>query len=483
MFNCLAIDIGAGSGRVMRCTISDDSTVSLEEVSRFPNDSAVRDGHLRWNLADLMRDIKAGLEKGAKERKPDAVAVDTWGVDYVLLDARKNLLADPVCYRDSRTSGLAAEFNAAFGRDRISRLTGTQIMDINTVYQLYAQAKENPAYAEKADQLLFIPDYIASRLCGAYHNEFTIASTSQLLNCSTADWADELLDAVNLPRHCVRSLTLPGTKIGDCAFSGIDALKGVPFVMVGSHDTASGVAAAPARGTDWAYIASGTWCLTGIESPVALPTPRAIELNFTNEGGVAGTWRVLKNLTGFWILRGLKADVAPDLSYDELMAKAWNSAPFRSLFNPNDALFFNPESMKSAADAFFTRSGQPLPDSPGAYIRSFLESLALLFRKTIREADSISGRTTRVVHLMGGGAQNPQLCQATANATGCLVMAGPVEATALGNGMMQAIACGVLPDLAAARKLIRDSFRPAVYEPCDTAAWDEAALKFEKIVK
>lgn len=485
MFNCLAIDIGAGSGRIMRCTVSDAGKVELTEISRFPNNSREVDGALRWDVGALVADIKAGLAKGAAEMKPDAVAVDTWGVDYLFLDKDGNRLADPVCYRDPRTVGLDKEFVEKFGKERLQRLTGIQIMNINTLFQLYAECKANPDYAAKAEHFVFVPDYIAYCLSGVIANEFTIASTSQLLDCAKADWSDELLEAVRLPRRCVKPLTQPGTKIGTCDFSGVKGLEGVPCVMVGSHDTASGVAAAPATGDEnWAYVASGTWCLTGIESPKALATPLAAELNFTNEGGVAHTYRVLKNLTGFWILRGLKDDVAKDVSYDDVMKLAETEArKFRCFYNPNHSLFFNPESMKASVDEFMKMSGQPLPETPAEYIETFLESLALLFRKTIEEADSVSGKKTEVIHLMGGGAQNSTLCQYTADATGCTVMAGPVEATAIGNAMLQAIAVGKIDSVQSARKLIRTSFAPEVYTPKNKAAWDEAAVRFAEIMK
>ena len=486
MFNCLAIDIGAGSGRIMRCTISDAGKVDLTEIARFPNNSREVDGVLRWDIEALITDIKAGLAKGAAEQKPDAVAVDTWGVDYLLLDKEGNRLADPACYRDPRTVGLDAEFVERFGKERLQRLTGIQIMNINTLFQLYAESRANADYAARAEHFLFVPDYIAYRLSGVIANEFTIASTSQLLDCAKADWSDELLEAVRLPRRCVKPLTQPGTRIGTCDFSGVKGLEGVPCVMVGSHDTASGVATAPAVGEkNWAYIASGTWCLTGIESPKALATPRAAELNFTNEGGVAHTYRVLKNLTGFWILRGLKEDVAKELSYDRMMEEAVRARKFRCFYNPNHPLFFNPESMKDAVDEFMRKSGQVLPETPAEYIETFLESLALLFRRTIAEADSISGKKTEVIHLMGGGAQNPVLCQYTADATGCTVMAGPVEATAIGNAMLQAIAVGKLDSVASARRLIRSSFEPDVYTPRRDCAgqWEEAAVRFAEIMK
>lgn len=486
MFNCLAIDIGAGSGRIMRCTISDAGKVDLTEIARFPNNSREVDGVLRWDIEALITDIKAGLANGAAEQKPDAVAVDTWGVDYLLLDKEGNRLADPACYRDPRTVGLDAEFVERFGKERLQRLTGIQIMNINTLFQLYAESRANADYAARAEHFLFVPDYIAYRLSGVIANEFTIASTSQLLDCAKADWSDELLEAVRLPRRCVKPLTQPGTRIGTCDFSGVKGLEGVPCVMVGSHDTASGVAAAPAVGEkNWAYIASGTWCLTGIESPKALATPRAAELNFTNEGGVAHTYRVLKNLTGFWILRGLKEDVAKELSYDQMMEEAVRARKFRCFYNPNHPLFFNPESMKDAVDEFMRKSGQVLPETPAEYIETFLESLALLFRRTIAEADSISGKKTEVIHLMGGGAQNPVLCQYTADATGCTVMAGPVEATAIGNAMLQAIAVGKLDSVASARRLIRSSFEPDVYTPRRDCAgqWEEAAVRFAEIMK
>lgn len=486
MFNCLAIDIGAGSGRIMRCTISDAGKVDLTEIARFPNNSREVDGVLRWDIEALITDIKAGLAKGAAEQKPDAVAVDTWGVDYLLLDKEGNRLADPACYRDPRTVGLDAEFVERFGKERLQRLTGIQIMNINTLFQLYAESRANADYAARAEHFLFVPDYIAYRLSGVIANEFTIASTSQLLDCAKADWSDELLEAVRLPRRCVKPLTQPGTRIGTCDFSGVKGLEGVPCVMVGSHDTASGVAAAPAVGEkNWAYIASGTWCLTGIESPKALATPRAADLNFTNEGGVAHTYRVLKNLTGFWILRGLKEDVAKEISYDRMMEEAVRARKFRCFYNPNHPLFFNPESMKDAVDEFMRKSGQVLPETPAEYIETFLESLALLFRRTIAEADSISGKKTEVIHLMGGGAQNPVLCQYTADATGCTVMAGPVEATAIGNAMLQAIAVGKLDSVASARRLIRSSFEPDVYTPRRDCAgqWEEAAVRFAEIMK
>lgn len=483
MFNCLAIDIGAGSGRIMRCTISDAGKVGLDEIARFPNENRESNGRLRWNVEKLIADIKAGLAKAAAEMKPDAVAVDTWGVDYVFLDKNGKKLDDPVCYRDTKMVGMANDFNSGFGRERIQKITGIQVMDINTVYQLHVQCRENPDYAEKAEHLLFVPDYIAYAMTGKIANEFTIASTSQLLDCAACDWSDDILNAVRLPRRCVKPLTQPGTVIGTCDHSGVKGLEGVPFVMVGSHDTASGVAATPAIGENWAYVASGTWCLTGIESGKALATPAAAALNFTNEGGVAHTWRVLKNLTGFWILRGLKEELGKDIPYNDLMLEAEKVPKFRSLYNPNHQLFFNPKSMKDSVDEFMKMTGQPIPDGRAAYMEAFLESLALLFRKTVREADSLSGKHTEVIHLMGGGALNSTLCQYAADASGCKVMAGPVEATAIGNAMMQAIAVGRLASLADARALIRKSFAPAEYLPSGEKGWDEAAKRFDELMK
>ena len=480
MFQSLAIDIGAGSGRIMRCTIDDNKKITLEEIARFPNESRDKNGFLRWNITQLISDIKAGLAKAAAEQKPDAIAVDTWGVDYVMLDENDQLIDDPVCYRDPRTNGLSDEFTAKFGREKLQLLTGTQIMDINTLFQLYSEYKANPDYAAKCKTLLFTPDYITYCLTGKKANEFTIASTSQILDCAKEDWSDELLKEVNFPRSCVLPLTRPGTIVGTADFSGVAGLEGVPVVMVGSHDTASAVASSPAVGNEWAYISSGTWCLVGIESKKALASKEAAALNFTNEGGVAGTWRVLKNLTGFWILRGIKSAVAADISYDELMEQARKAEPFRSLFNPNDPSFFNPESMKDAIDEFLKKTGQPVPETAGAYTRAFLESLALLFRKTIQEADSLSGRKTKTIHLLGGGAQNPTLCQFAADATGCEVLAGPVEATAIGNSMLQAVAVGKINSLEEARALVKESFQPERFCPNTTEEWNNAFERFLK---
>lgn len=478
MFQCLAVDIGAGSGRIMRCVIDDNKKITLDEIARFGNESREKNGFLRWNVSQLVSDIKAGLAKAATLGKPDAIAVDTWGVDYVMLDKNDQLIDDPVCYRDPRTNGLAAEFTEKFRREKLQLLTGTQIMDINTLFQLYSEFKANPDYAKKCGTLLFTPDYITYCLTGKKANEFTIASTSQMLDCAKEDWSDELLKEVGLPRECVMPLTKPGTVVGTADFSGVPGLEGVPVVMVGSHDTASAVASSPAVGNEWAYVSSGTWCLVGIESKKALASKESAALNFTNEGGVAGTWRVLKNLTGFWILRGIKAAVASDISYDELMAEARKAKPFQSLFNPNDAAFFNPESMKDAIDEYMKKTGQPIPESAGAYTRAFLESLVLLFRKTIQEADSLSGKKTKTIHLLGGGAQNPTLCQFAADATGCEVLAGPVEATAIGNSMLQAVAVGKLASLEEARALVRESFQPAQFLPNTTAEWTKAYEKF-----
>jgi len=462
-----AVDLGASSGRVVVGRVGADR-LDLTTAHRFTNQPVRAGGTLHWDVLTLYAGILSGLRAAGPV---DSVGIDSWAVDYGLLDATGALLGNPVHYRDARTDGWRATAER-LGEQRLYATTGLQQLPFNTLYQL-AAAAGTPQLAA-ARQLLLIPDLVAYWLTGEVGAEETNASTTQLYDVRTRQWAADLIADAGLPPALFPPLRRPGDRIGP-----VRADAGLPYstevVAVGSHDTASAVVGVPADGTDFAYISCGTWSLVGVELDAPVLSEASRLANFTNEGGVDGTIRYLRNVMGLWLLQECLREWG-DTDLDELLAAAATEPAFGAVVDADDPVFLPPGGMPDQIAAYCRRTGQPAPKTRPALVRCIMDSLALAHRRAVRAAVDLSGRDVSVVHLVGGGARNALLCQLTADACGLPVLAGPVEATAVGNVLVQARAAGaVRGDLAALRKLVRETHELRRYEPrADAAAWDAA---------
>ncbi len=454
--NFLAVDLGASGGRVM-VGRWDGERFSLEALHRFANGPVEVLGRLHWDHLRLWSEIKTGLTRYAArfDEPPAGIGLDTWGVDYALLDRAGNLLGNPYHYRDSGCNDMLEAGFAIVPREEIYEITGLQFIQFNTLFQLLSRVLSGDPQLDLADTLLMTPDLFNYWLSGEKAVEYTIASTSQMLDARSRRWAAGLLRRMGINSRILPELAAPGTVIGQLrpdvmAEVGFD--QAAPVIAIGAHDTASAVAAIPDLDANSAYISSGTWSLIGVEAAQPVITPQSLALNFTNEGGVDNTIRLLKNMTGLWLLQESRRQwrrEGQDYSWDELIALAGEAEPFRSLIDPDAPDFAAPGDMPAAIRAYCRRSGQPQPDSPGAIVRTCLESLALKSRSLIESLETLAGHQLDTIRIVGGGSQNRLLNQFIADACGRTVVTGPVEATALGNIMMQAIAAGHLSDLAA----------------------------------
>jgi rhamnulokinase len=462
-----AVDLGASSGRVVRVEVGPD-TLSHRVVHRFGTPSSTVDGVLRWDFAALHRDVRAGLRACGPV---DSVGIDSWGVDHGLLDASGALLADPVHHRDPRTTGVVAPVLELLGADRLYATTGVQVLPINTLFQLVA-ARQRGELAG-ARQLLLIPDLLAHALTGVAGTERTNASTTQLLDVRTGAWSDELISALDLPRRLFGPLREPGDPAGKLLSGNGSA----PVTAVGSHDTASAVLAVPAADERFGYVSCGTWSLVGVELDAPVLSGASRRANFTNEGGVDGTVRYLRNVMGLWLLQEcLREWGSPDLR--GLLAEAARCTPLRTVVDPDRPEFLPPGDLPGRIRAECLRTGEPEPRNRAEYVRCVLDSLALAYRITLRTAAALSGRPITTVHLVGGGARNALLCALTAAATGLPVVAGPVEATALGNALVQARALDAVPaGRAALRALVRATQPLVRHPPGDPAPWAAAEAR------
>ncbi len=488
----LAVDLGAESGRVM-AGLFDGQQVRLEELHRFSNGPVAVADTLRWDVLKLWAEIQTGLGKAAAKYGSSivSVGVDTWGVDYVLLTKTGEMLGQPYCYRDPRTRGL---MDAAFHRvprADIFAQTGLQFMEINTLYQLIAFQQTNPALLQQADRFLMMPDFLNWLLCGSQVVEFTNATTSQCFDAVQRRWASDLLRKFDLPPAIFPEVVPPGTKLGRLRESVASRtnLPRLDVVAPATHDTGAAVAAVPTDQTgkaNWAYISSGTWSLMGLELPQAVLTPRALELNVTNEGGVDGTYRLLKNIMGLWLVQECRRSferAGQPLDYAAMTQAAQAATPFAALVDPDAADFLAPADMPTALRERCQRTGQTAPSTPGGLVRLCLESLALKYRRVLGWLEELSGTPVEVIHIVGGGTQNELLNQFTANATGRPVITGPVEATALGNVLLQARTAGAVKTLGELRQVVRNSSTMQRYEPQDRAAWDAAYERFLALPK
>ncbi len=474
----IAVDLGASSGRVVLATLA-DGRLTLAEAHRFENAPLDDGASLRWDIEMLAREVRRGVEL-ARQRipggAPDGVACDSWGVDYVLLDDCNHPLALPHHYRDRRTEGIMERFCAAFGRERIFELTGVQFLPFNTLYQLMTEGRET---LRRVHRLLMIADYVNFVLGGGMYAEITLASTTQMVDPRTRTWQSDMVGLVALDAGLARRLPViveAGTYLGDGATILRDGPR-FPVYASASHDTAAAVAGCPGKGDDWAFLSSGTWSLLGVELPQPVVTPEALDANLSNELGVAGTTRLLKNIMGLWPLQQCReawAAAGKSYSWDEIIALAEAARPFVAVIDPDDPRFFAPGDMPAKIAAFCRETGQRAPETPGEFARVILEGLALKCRLVLESLERVTGRRLRVINMVGGGTRNRLLCQWTADACGRPVVAGPVEATAAGNVMVQAMAVGAVQDLAEARDVIRRSFAPVTCDPHPTAAWEEA---------
>ena len=489
--NYLALDLGAGSGRAILGRFDGDRLL-LEELHRFPNDGVRVHGHLHWDVLRLFSEMKAGLAKAASHT-PVSLGVDTWGVDFALLDSSGALVGNPYCYRDARTNGVMEQAFAEVSREDIFNVTGLQFMEFNTLFQLYSMKgapSKGGSALDSARTLLMMPDLFHYWFSGRPVCEYTDASTSQCLDPRRRAWATDLLSRLGLPTGILPEIVPPGTQLGEllpdvageCGVGSIGPGK-MQIVVPASHDTASAVAAIPGRGDDWAYLSSGTWSLLGCETAEPLVTPAVLDRNFTNEGGAWGKTRLLKNICGLWLLEECRREWSRqgiDTSYDELCRAAEAAEPFRSVIDVDDPAFVPPGDMPARIAGHCARHGQPAPGTPGQFARCIFEGLALKYRLVLADLQQITGTAIRKLHIVGGGSKNALLCQYAADATGLAVEAGPVEATALGNVLLQAVASGRLTSSTEARDLVRRSVQLTSYEPTgEHDPWQQAADRLQ----
>jgi len=470
----LAFDLGAESGRAILGRYN-SGLLELKDVSRFANSPVSQPGSLRWDVLRLWSEIRKTLDRPPVP-KLASIAFDAWGVDYALIGENGQLLENPYHYRDRRTDGMVEAVGRIIPRARLYSKTGIQFMPINTLYQIFAASRLTPRLLDAADALITIPDLFNYWLTGNLGAEYTNATTTQFMNAGTRSWATDIFEELGLPSRLLPQIFEPGTIIG-CAGDG------TPVVTPASHDTGSAVAAIATEGKA-AFLSSGTWSLLGTEVSAPVMTARALELNFTNEGGVCGTTRLLKNIAGLWLLQSCRRcwlDEGREYSYDELLAAAKSETRhFTSLVDPDHGSFLNPVSMVSAIRDFCRNTGQEAPATPGACTRTILESLAFKYRLVLESLEELTGHRLEEIRIIGGGSKNRLLNEFTANATGRPVIAGPVEATALGNIAMQMLATGAVSSLAEARAVVERSFPTERFESQDTDIWDRHYPRFRQ---
>lgn len=482
----LAFDLGAESGRSIVGQL-DQERLSLLETHRFPNGPVQVRGHLFWDIYRIFEELKTGFKKSlaAVPDIPVALGIDTWGVDFGLLGPGSTLLGLPFAYRDHQTDGMVEQYLRTTTAEFVYERTGIQFQPFNTLIQLYALRQRGYEALEHARSVLFMPDLLAYFLTGIQATEYSYATTSQFFNPITRSWDPDLLATVGLQpsicQHIIPTGSVLGPLSGDVAREL--ASPPLPLIAVATHDTGSAVAAVPAQGSNWAYISSGTWSLMGVEIDAPVLTREAREANFTNEGGVDGTIRFLRNIMGLWLIQECRRQWAAEkeYSYEDLMTLASTAHPFRSLVDPDWPGFYHPPDMPEAIREFCRSTGQQEPETHAQFSRCILESLALKYRATLEDLQSVTGKPIRTIHIIGGGSRNRLLCQFTANATGTPVLAGPTEATAIGNIMVQARALGYVPSLETMREVIRRSWQPAHFPPRDVSAWDGAFETFRSL--
>lgn len=483
----LAFDLGASSGRGIVGTL-DQRKLVIEELHRFPNGPTTILGNMHWDVLRLYNEMLEALSLYAQRYGKDlhGIGFDTWGVDYGLLAKDGSLLGNPSHYRDKRTDGMVEAACKLVSREAIFEATGIQFMQLNTLFQLFSMVAQQSPLLDVAETLLLMPSLFIYFFTGKKVNEFTHATTTQMYNPRAGNWADAMLNQLGIPTHILTEIAPPGTIVEKLypAIAAEIGLGDVPVIATAGHDTACAVAAVPATGDDWAYLSSGTWSLLGIETAQPIINADSLRYNLTNEGGVGNTFRFLKNIMGLWLVQECKRiweRGGNPLDFGALMQEAQNAKHFSAIIDPNDSRFLNPPDMPSAIAQFCKDTGQNPPMSRGEFIRCALESLALKYRNVLEKFEQLRGKPIEVLHIVGGGVKNTLLCQFTANATGKPVIAGPIEATAIGNILVQAMATGDIGSLKDARELVRQSYELVEYEPQDTHRWREVYEQFKDL--
>lgn len=483
----LAFDLGATSGRSILATLS-NGHLSMKELTRFPNKITEIQGKCYWDIYGLYESLKEGLRACAKEKKTiDAIGIDTWGVDFVYLGEDGSILSAPRAYRDPYTQGIPEILFQTVPKREVYEHTGIQIMNFNSLYQLYAAKRERFSPYLAAKEILFMPDALAYLLTGNKVCEYTMASTSQMLNPRSRDFDLELLNKVGIPTNLFPPIVMPGTQIGYlseslCKDFGFDK---IPVIAVAGHDTGSAVAAVPAENERFAYLSSGTWSLMGIEVKDPIINDESYKYNFTNEGGIEGTTRFLKNITGMWLLEQCRKEwekEGKNYSYSDIVAMANNVQGFQYFVDPDHSSFVNPSSMLLAIKDFCVSTGQGAPNNDEAVVRCIFESLALKYRYVFSNLQKLAPFKIEKLHVIGGGAKNALLNQFTANSLRLPVIAGPSEATAIGNIMMQAKAMDAVNSLQEMRNIIYHSIDIEQFTPIDDVSWDDAYNRFKNLI-
>lgn len=483
----LAFDLGAGSGRSIIGSLN-NGKLSIEELTRFNNEMTLVRGHYHWDIYKLFEELKTGLKAFVKKENasPDCIAVDTWGVDFGLLAEDGNLLGIPYAYRDSRTDGMMEAFFQLVPREKVYEATGIQFMQLNSLFQLYAAKKMNNSWLNHATDLLFIPDLLNYFFTGIKKTEFSFATTSQLFNPVKKNWESSLFEAMKVPVTIMQDIIMPGNILGPVSKSVAEETGSsmIPVASVASHDTGSAVAAVPATGKNWAYLSSGTWSLMGIEVTAPIINIKSLQYNFTNEGGVDGTIRFLKNITGMWLLQQCKKSwsEAREYTYEELISLAQKEKHFQSFVDTDAHELMNPQDMPQAIQAYCQKTHQPVPDSIGKMVRCIFDSLAMKYKFVLEQLRELSPYPIEVLHIIGGGSKNTYLNQLVSNALGIPVIAGPAEATAIGNIMMQARATNQVQSLADMRMIISASFECVTFYPQETESWNNAYQQYIGVV-
>lgn len=481
----LAVDLGATSGRTIIGTL-ENGKISLEELTRFDNAIIETGGHFYWDIFALYNEIIKALKLVKRQNIPiTSIGIDTWGVDFVYIGKDGGILRNPACYRDPHTDGMMDDyFQHVINRKEVYDKTGIQFMNFNSLFQLYTMKKAGNSAFENADKILFMPDCLSYMLTGKAVTEYTIASTSQMLNPKTKDLDNDLLTSIGLEREKFGKMVNPGTIIGTLTdeIQKMTGLGAIPVVAVAGHDTASAVAAVPAASKEFAYLSSGTWSLMGIETPEAIINDESYEKNFTNEGGIEGTTRFLKNICGMWLYERCRKEwTDAPATHLEIQIESMKIPAFQSIINPDDPCFANPEDMEKTIQDYCERTGQRIPHGYAEVSRCIFDSLALRYREVFAWLKDFASFNINTLHIIGGGSKNEYLDQMTADSLNIEVLAGPQEGTALGNIMIQAKAAGVVSDIWEMRRIIADSIDLKRFSPNHTADWDEAYQKYLKI--
>ena len=477
-----AVDLGATSGRTIVGHL-EQNKLELRQLTRFPNNIIQLNGHYYWDIMALYSEIIKGLKVVAEENIPiESIGIDTWGVDFVFIGKDGGLLRNPYSYRDPHTNGAPEAYFKIIPREEVYGQTGIQIMNFNSLFQLFALKQQGCSALEVADKILFLPDALGYFLTGKMVTEYTIASTSQMLDPRTKELDEKLMKVAGVTKAQFAPIVYPGAVLGTLTeeIQKETGLGPVPVVSIAGHDTASAVAAVPATNERFAYLSSGTWSLMGIEVKDAIINKESSEKNFTNEGGVEGTTRFLKNICGMWLVERCRKESRQIASYtyNELNDIAIASEPFRSVINPDAPCFANPESMIQAIQKYCKQTGQPIPETDGQLLRCIFDSLALRYKQIFKNLQNLAPFPIEQLHIIGGGSKNDLLDQFTSNALGVPVIAGPTEATTIGNIMMQAKACKMVDTIQEMRSLIRASIETVTFEPKDTDLWDKAYQKY-----